>query len=339
MTGRPVTWNLTRSASTWAAISSIRKKFVDERFTFLSCCGGDNGGVASQEATLDAKGTHTIESGVPISIGLPYTYSLEGEVEDLSRQKIAGRASFLVHPAPWYIGLLSPSSFVDQRKGLETEVITVTPDGVVTPGVDVEVKLLQRQWHSVRQAEGNGFYAWDTTEKQVEMGQWKITTGDKPVPLPIALKTGGSFILRATATDSEGRTTTTELDFYALGEGYTAWRRYDHQRIDLLPEKTTYKPGETARILIKSPWEQATALITTEREGIRSQRRFALTSTMQTVEVPITRGGHPERLRVGAAGERPHEESRRQPARGRRRERRRQERREEAERADERRGG
>ncbi len=71
------------------------------------------------------------------------------------------------------------------------------------------------------------------------------------------------------ATDSEGRTTTTELQVYALGEGYTAWRRYDHQRIDLLPEKTTYKPGETARILIQSPWEQATALITTEREGIR----------------------------------------------------------------------
>jgi uncharacterized protein YfaS (alpha-2-macroglobulin family) len=293
MTGQPVSWNLTRSASTWAAISGIRKKFVDERFTFLNCCGGDNGGVASEEAKLDAKGTHTIESGVPISIGLPYTYSLEGEVEDLSRQKIAGRASFLVHPAPWYIGLLSPSSFVDQRKGFATEVITVTPDGVVTPGVSVELKLFQRQWHSVRQAEGNGFYAWDTTEKQVEMGSWNITTTDKPVPLPIALTSGGSFILKATATDGEGRTTTTELDFYALGEGYTAWRRYDHQRIDLLPEKTLYKPGDTARILIKSPWEQATALITTEREGIRSQRRFALTSTMQTVEVPINEADIP----------------------------------------------
>ena len=67
MTGRPVTWNLTRSASPWAAITGIRKKFVDERFTFLSCCGGENGGIASQAATLDAKGTHTIEAAVPIA--------------------------------------------------------------------------------------------------------------------------------------------------------------------------------------------------------------------------------------------------------------------------------
>ena len=157
------------------------------------------------------------------------------------------------------------------------------------------------------------------------------------MPLPIALKSGGSFILRATATDSEGRTTTTELDFYALGEGYTAWRRYDHQRIDLLPEKTTYKPGETARILIKSPWEQATALITTEREGIRSQRRFALTSTHADGGSADHRGGHPERLRVGAAGERPHEGRDAAHADWRRELATRQERREEAG-ADERRG-
>ena len=29
--------------------------------------------------------------------------------------------------------------------------------------------------------------------------------------------------------------------------------------------------------MIQSPWEQATALVTTEREGIRTHRQFALT--------------------------------------------------------------
>ena len=61
----------------------------------------------------------------------------------------------------------------------------------------------------------------------------------------------------------------TPTSFYALGAGYTAWERFDHNRIELVPERKTYKPGETARIMIQSPWEQATALVTTEREGIR----------------------------------------------------------------------
>ena len=40
--------------------------------------------------------------------------------------------------------------------------------------------------------------------------------------------------------------------------------------------------------MIQSPWEQATALVTTEREGIRTHRQFALTSTQQSIDVPIT---------------------------------------------------
>ena len=100
----------------------------------------------------------------------------------------------------------------------------------------------------------------------------------------------------AVATDAAGHTTRTDLSFYALGNGYTAWERYDHNRIDLTPEHKTWKPGENARIMIKSPWESATALLTVEREGIRSVKRFTLTSTQQTVEfrdgLTWARGAH-----------------------------------------------
>src|SRR4029453_4631114 len=58
--------------------------------------------------------------------------------------------------------------------------------------------------------------------------------------------------------------------------------------MDVGPEQTTYKPGDTARLLIKSPWEQATALLTVEREGITSHSTFRLTSTQQAVPGPIT---------------------------------------------------
>src|SRR3954466_7778886 len=40
--------------------------------------------------------------------------------------------------------------------------------------------------------------------------------------------------------------------------------------------------------MVKSPWEHATALLTTEREGVRTWKAFELTSTQQTITVPIT---------------------------------------------------
>ena len=55
-----------------------------------------------------------------------------------------------------------------------------------------------------------------------------------------------------------------------------------------MPERSTYRPGDSARIMIQSPWERATALLTTEREGVRTHRQFALTSSQQYVTVPIT---------------------------------------------------
>jgi alpha-2-macroglobulin len=289
MNGRPITYSVRRTPAFWAPLDSIRKGFADDRFEFIGWWPGmGTDELAHNESTLNEKGEQEIDVETPLTLGLPYTYSIEGEVEDLSRQRIAGRASLFVHPAPWYIGVLRPNSFLDQKKGLDTQIVAVTPEGKVTPGVTVDVKLVQQQWRSVRRAEGNGFYTWDTTETETDVGQWTVTTTDKPVPLSIPFKSGGSFTVIATAKDSEGRSTKTKLSFYVLGEGYTAWRRYDHQRIDLVPERSTYKPGDTARIMIQSPWEQATALVTTEREGIRSQKRFALTSTQQTIDVPIT---------------------------------------------------
>jgi uncharacterized protein YfaS (alpha-2-macroglobulin family) len=224
---------------------------------------------------------------------VPLVYTLEGDVEDVSRQHIANRATLLVHPAPWYIGVRQPPYFLQQRDGLKTEIVAVALDAVATPNVPVTVTLTQIQWNSVRRAEGNGFYTWESERREVPAGEWKVTTGAEPVPLQIPIPSGGYFVLEARAQTEDGRSATTSTSFYALGDGYTAWARHDHNRIDLVAERQTYKPGDTARIMIQSPWEQATALLTTEREGIRTHRQFALTSTQQSVIVPITENDIP----------------------------------------------
>ena len=81
---------------------------------------------------------------------MPYVYTLEADVEDVSRQHIANRAAVTVHPADWYIGVRRPNYFVDQKAGLATELVAITPAGQITAGVPIEVKLTQVQWNSVR---------------------------------------------------------------------------------------------------------------------------------------------------------------------------------------------
>ena len=124
-------------------------------------------------------------------------------------------------------------------------------------------------------------------------GEWRVTSAAQPVPLDVPLPAGGYFVLEAKADAGQGRFTVTHESFYALGAGYTAWQRYDHNRIDLVADKPRYQPGDVARVMIQSPWERATALVTTEREGIRTHRQFPLTSTQQSIDVPIAEDAIP----------------------------------------------
>jgi len=158
-------------------------------------------------------------------------------------------------------------------------------------GVPVTVALLRQEWQWTVGSGRGGSSTWE--RKEIPSGEWSVTTSDRsPSALQIPVREGGSYILRATAGDASGHRTRTDVSFYAVGSGRASWK-VDGNRIDLVPERKTWKPGESARILIQSPWDHATALLTVEREGIRSHRRFDVTSTQDTVSVPLTEADVP----------------------------------------------
>jgi uncharacterized protein YfaS (alpha-2-macroglobulin family) len=278
----------------------VSEHWPDTIYTFLGCndfenndCRAEKVDIDSKEEKLDGKGELKRSLPTDAAAGLPYSYTYEGEVTDVSRQKIANRASFRVDPAPWYIGIASIPFFAEAEKGVDTQLVASGLDGLAVAGVKVDVDLVRIQWNSTRHAEGHGFYTWESERKEVQAGHFNVTTDSKPVALHVPIPEGGEYHLVAKATDAAGHSTTTYEWFYATGAGYTAWARYDHNRIDLVPEKTTYRPGDTARIMIKSPWEHATALLTTEREGVRTSHQFDVTSTQQTITVPLSEADIP----------------------------------------------
>ena len=295
MAKRPVQWSIRREP-TFDVPQAIYEHFPEEQYAFgyePDRSSSRPEPIVSRTATLDANGKFTIDQPTERKADFAYVYTFEGDVEDVSRQHIAGRATIVVHPAPWYVGLTRPPYFVEASTGATVGVVAVDHLGKTAAGVKVTVSLIREQWTSVRRAQGHGFYEWETERKEIPAGQWTVTSASDAVPLTMPTAEGGSYLVRAIATDADGRSTRTELHFYALGAGYTAWKRYDSNRIELTPEHKTWKPGDTARVMIQSPWETATALLTVEREGVRSYKRFDLKSTQDTVDVPITEADIP----------------------------------------------
>jgi uncharacterized protein YfaS (alpha-2-macroglobulin family) len=110
MAGRPVRWTFSKAPSD-SVPSAITDRFPPEQFVFLGydpSVQRQGGTIRREEAKLDAEGRLVLDLATDAKAGFPYRYTLEGEVTDLSRQTIAGRASFLLHPMPFYVGLKPP---------------------------------------------------------------------------------------------------------------------------------------------------------------------------------------------------------------------------------------
>jgi uncharacterized protein YfaS (alpha-2-macroglobulin family) len=291
MDGRPVKWTYSRLELVEPP-RAIAERWPADRWQFLGRDYDDGWPsvetLSQGEKALDSKAEFRTTLETPPDAGAPYDYRFEAVVTDVTRQQIANRSAVRIEGAPWYIGVKRPPFFAEAKDGIDTEIVAAGLDGLAVAGVPVKVQLLRLQWTSVRQSEGEGFYGWQSERKEVPAGEWTIESKSEPVPLHVDLAQGGEYLLVATAGDPKGSHTRTRLGFYVVGEGYTAWQRDDHNRIELVPEKPRYQPGDTARIMVKSPWETATALLTTEREGVRTWRQFELTSTQQTLSVPIT---------------------------------------------------
>ncbi|MHC4687387.1 MAG: hypothetical protein ACYTEW_24225 [Planctomycetota bacterium] len=78
------------------------------------------------------------------------------------------------------------------------------------------------------------------------------------------------------------------------GEEHVSWRRENHDRLTLVSDKLNYSVGDTAEILIPSPFAgKHMALITVERGGILRPDVLELTNNSHIYRLPITEGDLP----------------------------------------------
>ncbi|MGI5844589.1 MAG: alpha-2-macroglobulin family protein [Candidatus Xenobium sp.] len=242
-----------------------------------------------EEGTLDEQGQRELTVSLEgISFEGPARLVVEGTVTSASRQAISGRTSAMVHPASLALGLKTGGSLRQAGTRVPVELVAVDPQGKAVPARQVQVKLLRREWDSVRKAGSGGRYEWVSEARDTEVSSQTVRVGNKPENLNLTPPRAGLYVVQALARDSKGRQTVAESMLYAWGGDYVAWDRQDEDRIDLVPDQKSYAPGQSARILVKSPYEKARALVTVERETVLDRFVVDVEGTADTVEVPIS---------------------------------------------------
>ncbi len=214
--------------------------------------------------------------------------ALEATVTSSSRKAVSNRIQTIVHRGEFYIGIKPGSSFIKKDEALTAEILTAFPDGALATDRKIAVKLLRREWRSARKAGIGGRYEWVSEKVDTTVAERAVRTGKNPVSVSFQPDKSGLYVLSAEGQDGRKNLITTSTYVYVTGTDYVPWLRADDDALDLVADSETYKPGDKARIVIKSPYEKAKALVTIERESILQSQVLEIKGSVVPIEIPIT---------------------------------------------------
>lgn len=290
MSGAEVSWSMASRPGQFEPESAEGFVF-GRRFMWWDDDEGGEVVVATGIATLDDEGHVRVVAGpAETPKNRPQMYTVEARVTDVDRQQVAGRATFPVHPASHYIGLKGPSGFAEAKAAFPVQVVArAAADEARVAVPAVVVKLMRHQWNTVKKKNAWGAFETISEKEEVEVGRCTVDAAlDTAASCTFVAEESGYHELVAESTDAAGRQTVTTDGLWVSGPGYAAWLQDDDDKVEVVADKGTYDVGETARLLVQSPFPEAEAWVTVERAGIMREQRVRLKGTATPIEVEIT---------------------------------------------------
>jgi alpha-2-macroglobulin len=244
--------------------------------------------VRTQELVLDKYGTGRVKLTRLPAVLSPQVLATELEFRDPNGQMQTASARIPLWPSKLLVGI-KPDSWAASKESFEFQVAVLDLENRPAPDAPVKVELFQKKHYSHRKRLIGGFYSYEHVTEIKRIGQVCEGRTDSRGLLfcKIESPVSGNVILQAESTDDADNKATAYRDVWIAGKGEWWFDVSDNDRIDLLPEKKRYEPGETARFQVRMPFREATALVTIEREGVITAFVQKLSGKMPTIDLPV----------------------------------------------------
>ncbi|MCA1978982.1 MAG: alpha-2-macroglobulin, partial [Thiobacillus sp.] len=241
----------------------------------------------TQTATLDRAGAARLTVA-----GLPQQDTLATLRLELDYADANGVTQTVSQRATLWPGTRIPGIRIadwNARDALRYTLAVIDPDGKPVAGARVESDIYSVQTYSHRKRLVGGFYAYENVReiKRVAAGCAGETGASGVLACEMKPPARGSLIVRVKTRDAAGNVVYTHRDLWVPGRDDAWFAGSDSDRMDVLPERPKYEPGETAELQVKLPFRSATALVTVEREGVLDSFIVPLSAASATVRLPI----------------------------------------------------
>lgn len=241
------------------------------------------------EGKLDARGELAIE--VPADMDLSSGVAgleVEATVDGLSGATAAGRTVLSVTPASFLVGLKASSSLITPGQTFSLDLASTKLDGDAVSNVALDVTLERRVYSTELQEGEGGRNEYVSRHKDESVQTCKVTTQKGRARCELSPREPGLHFVRLRAKDAAGRKVHAALALYAYGSGEASWGDDSKGPIlSLKADRERYQLGDVAKVLVASPFEEAEAIVTVEREGVLSVEQRRIVGKAATLEIPV----------------------------------------------------
>ncbi|MFT3891151.1 MAG: alpha-2-macroglobulin family protein [Anaerolineales bacterium] len=216
--------------------------------------------------------------------------SFSANIRDVSGNYVSGGTSVTVHQSELYAGVRSVSYVGKQGEEQPFEVVVLDWDSNPVADKNVSVKFVERRWFSVQTQDKQGQLRWETSVKEIPVSTVNAVTGeDGKSTVSFTPPNGGVYKAIVTVKDTKGHTHQSSAYMWVSSDDYIAWRETNDRTFNLVVDKDSYTPGDTAKILIAQPFDHDVyALVTYERGHVYKQDVILLKGNSTTYQLPIT---------------------------------------------------
>lgn len=232
--------------------------------------GGEQ--VLEETGTLDSDGRIVVRIPTKVSEKKDdLRYRIEARVTDAAGREISGHSFVLATYASFALQV-EPQNYV-YRPGDKARFSVAARDYDGKP-VNTSVRVSLHAWR------------WREAEQPALFTTQGITGPEGKVDVELPLGSAGSFYARVTAISPEGREVQDRSYVWVSG-GDASWYGRSGEQVQIVPDKKSYQPGDTARVLVVAGKPGVHALVTVDGNQLYSRQVVSATETTFTVEIPI----------------------------------------------------
>lgn len=255
----------------------------------------------SGKGVLDASGKASSGLNVPqyafpTGLSMRVTSNVTGKTE----QSVRDIRRLRSHPSSLYVGLRPGSRLGEAGSELRLGAIAVGLDGKPYSGtVKAKMTVERKNFSPVRYASEEGTTVRNESAREtvcvqdIEIGPQDSLQAEKGGRrLSIPGEKPGIYEVTVSGRDDGGHEFRTAVRLWVYGGGTSPWEYREGLSMKLIPDKSLYRPGETAKIMLETPIE-GEVVVTVEREKVLRCYSRRVTLDNNVVEVPIEAGDAP----------------------------------------------